>query len=357
MNQDPAAFAGLDPGARILLAFSGGIDSSAAAFFCRKAGFEVLPVYLRLLSPDAGREDRVRAVAEKLGLGELRILDLQTEFREDVMRPCWEEFERGRTPNPCVLCNPLFKFGHLQKFAEEQGCAVMATGHYVRLTRREPPQIFRGADPAKDQSYFLYGLSDSQLLRACFPLGSFRKEEIRGLVRELGLPNASDPESQDICFAQGSVHTAELLRTLFGAEAKPGCFLGMDGRTLGRHAGYHVFTPGQRKGTGVALGKPAYVRSVDASTSSVVLTTDEADLMADSLHVHGVKLRNPPPPEEFRCEVQIRYRGKPAAATVRMTSSDTAKVRFDRPVRAVTPGQAAVFYDGLRQLGGGCIDP
>ena len=356
MKPDPDAFSGLDPGARILLAFSGGIDSSAAGFLCRSAGFDVLPVYLRLLPKNGERETRVRAVAEKLGIGGLEILDLQNEFREEVMRPCWEEFERGRTPNPCVLCNPLFKFGRLQKFAEERGCAVMATGHYVRVSRAAPPQILRGADEGKDQSYFLYGLSDEQLVRTCFPLGSFHKEEVRRLVRGLGLPNASDPESQDICFAQDSVHTAELLRRLFQAEAHPGCFLGTDGRVLGHHSGYHVFTPGQRKGTGVALGKPAYVRSVDADTASVVLTTEEKDLMSDHLRVHDVRLRHPLPPAEFRCVVQIRYRGKPAEATVLMTSSNTAEVHFDHPVRAVTPGQAAVFYDGIRQLGGGCID-
>ena len=356
MTPEPAEpFAGIPAHARILVAFSGGIDSALSAKICLEAGFSVLPVYL-VLDPDCPPEKtvRARAVADALGLS-LSVLDCRAEFRERVMLPCWRVFSSGRTPNPCVLCNPLFKFGKLLAFAEENGCAAVATGHYARVNR-EIPALFRGADPAKDQSYFLCGLSSAQIRRCCFPLGSMRKSEVRERVRALGLPNASAPESQDVCFVPPGTSAGEFLRGFFHADARCGDFVDPDGRILGRHPGIHTFTPGQRKGTGVALGRPAYVRRVDPETARIELTVDEADLMSSRFTVSDIaRLDLPDGPDRFRAEVQIRYRGRPVSAEVRLTGNGTAEVVSDRPLRAVTPGQAAVFYDGIRQIGGGVI--
>ncbi len=346
------SFAGIPSGSRILLAFSGGIDSSVAAYLCRKAGFQVIPAYLQLIpgSGDPEKMNRIQQVADALELGKVQFIPLQDEFRKTVMRPCWDDFAKGRTPNPCALCNPAFKFGRLLEYALAGGCDYMATGHYARL---DGTSLYRGADRTKDQSYFLFGLTPEQLSRVCFPLGSLCKSEVRAMAQELALPNASDPESQDICFAQGTEHLAEYLRNLFGESMPEGCFRDMQGKVLGRHRGIHTFTPGQRKGTGVAMGVPAYVQSVKAENNDVILTTDNADLMQSVLQVRDLHYSGSG--MEFRAEVQIRYRGRPAAAMVRLTGQGTAEVIFDSPQRAVTPGQAAVFYEGDHLLGGGWI--
>ena len=362
MSLEPHAdpFDGIPSGSDILLAFSGGIDSSAAAWLCSRAGFRVRPVYLRMdpaVPPDG--PERMRRTAEALGLS-VQVLDCVDLFREQVMRPCCRMFESALTPNPCVLCNPLFKFGLLRDHALKTGCAAMATGHYARRNRASDsagPVLFRGADPAKDQSYFLCGLSPDQLDFACFPLGWMTKDAVRGLVRELDLPNVRAKESQDVCFVPPGEQAGEFLHRIFQCPERPGRFVDTGGRVLGRHNGLHAFTPGQRKGTGVALGRPAYVRSLDPVSRDVVLTVDPVLLMSRRFRVDRLRLSSALHGElRFRADVQIRYRGRPAPAEVTLAPEDgSAFVCFDEPQRAVTPGQAAVFYDGLRQLGGGLI--
>lgn len=360
ITPEPDPFHGIPQGAGVLLAFSGGIDSAAAAWLCSRAGFRVRPVYLRMdpAEPPEG-PDRMRRTAEALGLS-VSVLDCTDRFREEVMALCCRIFEAGRTPNPCVLCNPVFKFGLLQKYALETGCAAMATGHYARRNRSSGgsgPVLFRGADPAKDQSYFLYGLSAEQLDRCCFPLGNMTKNEVRTLVRELDLPNAQAKESQDVCFVPPGEQAGDYLHRFFHCPDRPGRFIDMTGRVLGRHGGIHAFTPGQRKGTGVALGRPAYVRSLDPVRGDIVLTDDPAMLMSRRFRVDQLRLSGAVSsgPENFRADVQIRYRGRPAPAEVTRISPGSAVVCFEEPQRAITPGQAAVFYDGIRQLGGGII--
>ena len=229
-----------------------------------QTGCRVRAVYMDLLP---GKDlSRVKLVAEQLGIP-LDILDLTDAFREKVMRFCWEEYAAGRTPNPCAICNPVFKFGVLTEYAKEQGCSALVTGHYAQLHNG---MLYRGADRKKDQSYFLFGLREEQLSFSRFPLGAMTKEEVRQMVTELGLPNASDPESQDICFASPELPVGEILRQTFHGEITPGVFTEMNGNTLGKHAGIHLYTPGQRKGTGVALGKPAYVRRIIPAEASLV---------------------------------------------------------------------------------------
>ena len=359
VTPDPDPFTGIPAGSGILLAFSGGIDSSAAAWLCARAGFRVFPVYLRMnpADPPEGPE-RMRRTAEALGLS-VTVLDCVDRFREEVMHLCCRIFESGRTPNPCVLCNPLFKFGFLREYALKTGCAAMATGHYVRRNRGAEgrgPVLFRGADPAKDQSYFLYGLSEEQLDFSCFPLGNMTKDSVRALVRELDLPNVQAKESQDVCFVPPGEQAGEYLHRFFHCPDRPGRFVDMTGLALGRHHGIHAFTPGQRKGTGVALGRPAYVRSLDPDRGDIVLTDDSANLMSRRFRVEQARFSPTlADSQTFRAAVQIRYRGRPAPAEVTRIAPDAALVCFDEPQRAITQGQAAVFYDGIRQLGGGLI--
>lgn len=347
-------FAPLKAGQSVLLAFSGGIDSSAAAVLAKQAGLQVHAVYMELFP---GKDlTRVRQVADQLKI-DLEVLELTTQFREKVMKYCWEEYRDGRTPNPCAMCNPVFKFGVLMEYAKQKKYDALVTGHYASLQSLPSGHkgLFRGADRKKDQSYFLFGLTQEQLDFSCFPLGGMTKDQVRTIVTDLNLPNASDPESQDICFATPELSVGELLRQTFDGEMKSGNFVDSNGKILGKHNGIHTFTPGQRKGTGVALGKPAYVRSISAERNEVELVTDSALLMADSLRFHGL-VTHDNLPSEFRALIQIRYRSIPVEGMVKLSGDGCGIVQFDNPVRSVTPGQAVVFYDDLRQIAGGWID-
>lgn len=341
---------GLPPGTRVLLAFSGGVDSAVAAHLCREQGFSLLAVHM-ILHGDPSL-DSVRSAAESLKLP-LRVLDLRERFRQEVMSPCWEILKGGRTPNPCAICNRAIKFGALQEFAEENGCSHLATGHYARaLLRDGKMELLRGIHREKDQSYFLFSLTQQQLKRTLFPLGGLRKEQVREIARSLGLSNADAKESQDVCFSRPG-RLGETLQLEFGGAEKDGIFLEEEtGKILGRHGGVHRFTIGQRKGAGVALGKPAWISRIDAATGRVFLTTDPERLLQKELRLEAPRWIIEPSCGVFRADVQIRYRSKPAPAEIRISDDGAARIVFDAPVRAVTPGQAAVVYDGDRLLGG-----
>jgi len=362
MEYEP--FYGLNKKSRLLVAFSGGIDSAVAAHLCFKADMDVLAVNMRLWGPDpektAQKDEQTRRVADALGI-ELCFLDLQEQFCEKVMRACWNEFASGRTPNPCALCNPMFKFGELLEFARQKNCAGLVTGHYARIVHNADGSavMLRGTCRAKDQSYFLYGLSQQQLQFSYMPLGAMDKSEVRLLASELGLPNSESPESQDICFAPEDGSTpAEMLRNLFHAEAVKGSFIhASNGKTLGQHDGIHANTVGQRKGTGIALGKPAYVKGIIPERREVLITDDEQTLFEREFTVGNLNFQSETfaEKETFRSDVQIRYRSRPAPAEVRRISAESYRVIFDEPQRAITPGQSAVFYSAEQLLGGGVI--
>ncbi len=353
----------------VLVAMSGGVDSSVAAALLMQAGHEVIGVTLQLLPCDqAGRvrsccgyesAPRAREVACQLGIPHY-VLDCQAEFDETVLRPSWEEYSWGCTPNPCVWCNQRIKFGRLLDFASDLGADRVATGHHARIVRdrsQGPPVLMRGRDPNKDQSYFLHSLDERQLDRAQLPVGELTKDRVRRIATELGLGCASSPESQDACFVSDGSSFAESLRLRFGRPARRGTIVDDRDRRVGEHPGIHHFTIGQRKGLGVALGSPAWVRSIDPKTAVVRLTTDPAALLSGSLVASDVRFG--PCFAEFdsgRCQVQIRYRHPPADASVTRLSEGRALVEFDTPQRAVTPGQAAVLYQGERVIGGGRID-
>ena len=350
---------------RVLVGMSGGVDSTATCLMLLEQGYDVVGVTMRTWDnpasfsiPDQEEPDYIveaRALAARLGI-EHHVADEREDFRRVIVQHFMDEYLQGRTPNPCVMCNPLFKFRVLKERADRLGCAYVATGHYSQLLEVDGyTYIIIGNDAKKDQSYFLFGLREEQLSFSRFPLGAMTKEEVRKMVTELGLPNASDPESQDICFASPELPVGELLRQTFHGEITPGVFTDMNGNTLGKHAGIHLYTPGQRKGTGVALGKPAYVRRIIPAEAKVELVTDQSFLMSSGLRFHGLVVHGTLPPSPFRALVQIRYRSLPVPAEITCKEDGTGVIRFETPVRAVTPGQAAVIYDEDRQIAGGWI--
>ena len=353
----------------LIVAMSGGVDSSVAAALLREQGWDLLGVTLRLLDAHNVGPDRLsraeeaeaqaRTVAEMLGFPH-RVLDASAAFEAEVLAPAWRAYAAGRTPSPCLCCNRKVKFGLLMDEALRLGAAGVATGHYVRRVERDgEPALLRGVDPDKDQSYFLFALGPRRLARAFFPLGSMKKTEVRARAAALGLPCAARPGSQDACFAAGQDDGfAEALRAHFSGEARAGDIVDPAGRLLGRHDGLHRFTVGQRRGLGVALGRPAWVSVLDPERATVTVTTREEDLLSAGLLAEEPTWlrRHPEPGETWPCEVQIRYRARPVPAAVTVDEDGRLVVRFVAPQRAVTPGQAAVLYRGERVLGGGWIE-
>ncbi len=352
---------------RVVVAMSGGVDSSVAALWLAEQGYEVVGLTLRLIACDdpetrgsccdAEAVTGARAVADAIGASHY-VVDLEAEFERRILLPAWEAYAAGRTPNPCVLCNEQVKWQTLLRRADALGARYVATGHHARVDRGEPrPVLRRGVDPAKDQSYFLFRLSAAQLARTLLPVGEFTKERVRQAARERGLITADRRESQDACLASADGGFAEALRRRFGGSIRGGDLIDDGGRVVGRHDGIHRFTVGQRRGLGVALGRPAFVRAIDAGRRSVALTTDGTALDSPGLLTTDVRwFDDPGTADGADLDVQIRYRHRPVPSRVERTGNDTAAVHFSVPQRAVTPGQAAVFYNGDRVVGGGWID-
>jgi tRNA-specific 2-thiouridylase len=351
---------------KILAAMSGGVDSSVVAAVCQKEGYEVVGATLRLKHPDPAfarfqtcasenDEKTLTELVKKLGI-EHHYLDLYPDFEELILRPAWQEYCQGRTPNPCTYCNFFIKFGKLLDFAEEIGAEGIVTGHYARIIQNDGIyKLQRGSDPLKDQSYFLYRLTQKQLAKIKFPIGQMEKTAVRALARELGLKNSEKKDSQDACFSVDGEVFPETLRRLFDGKTREGDFIYKD-KVVGRHVGLHQYTIGQRKGLGIALGKPGYVQSIDSESGVINLVTDNEELMSQSFGVSNINWQCGIPPElPFHCQIQVRYRSKPAGGTIEMTD-DGLKIILDAPSRAVTTGQAVVFYDKESLLGGGVIE-
>lgn len=354
---------------RVVIGLSGGVDSTLAAALLCEDGWEVVGVTLRLL-PCTEPGDRrsccgldgiaqARAAAARLGIPHY-VLDCRDVFEEQVLRPCWEEYAQGRTPNPCLLCNRFIKFGFLLDAARQLGASRVATGHYARLSPNTTGDVClrRGADRGKDQSYFLATLTADQLTAALFPLGELTKTEVRRQAAARGFANAERADSQDVCFAVADGGFAEFLRLRLQGALRPGPILEAGtGRTLGRHEGIHRFTIGQRRGIGVALGRPVWVQEIRAESATLVVSSEPVHLLAagmflDRLVWHGSPT---PPGTEVQGAVQTRYRQEavPCIALPSGAAGEAATVRFARPVRAVAPGQIAVLYqeDRVRAAG------
>jgi tRNA-specific 2-thiouridylase len=357
---------------RTVVAMSGGVDSSVTAALLQEQGHEVVGLFLRhgqTVEAPAGSARRqgccsaadaadARAVAATLGIP-FYAIDFSDVFGTIVERFV-DEYARGRTPNPCVACNRDLKFGALLGFARELGAERVATGHYARL-ERDPGgalRLRRGADRAKDQSYVLFPLSREQLAAALFPVGGLPKSEVRALARRFALPVSEKPESMEICFVPGGDYRA-LVRARRPDAVRAGAFVDREGRRLGDHGGVPLFTIGQRRGLGVALGEPAYVVELRPGSGEVVLgRREELEKREFQVErVHWLSREAPGPGEEVACAVQIRSRSPALPGRVRVVAGGRAIVLSDEPQSAVTPGQAAVFYDGDVVLGGGWIAP
>ena len=348
---------------RVFAAMSGGVDSAAAALLLLQAGCDVTGVTLRLhgfrdrpgLCGSADEIDTARSVAAALGIPHV-VLDLSERFRERVMDRFVSEYVRGRTPNPCVDCNREIKFGALLDWALDQGADAMATGHYARVRFDGALgrwQLLRGADRRKDQTYFLYQLTQHQLSHLLLPAGDYEKPALRALAAAHGLSNAQRADSQDICFVPDGDYVSFLRQQ--GAELVPGDFVDEAGRVLGRHKGLPCYTLGQRKGLGVSAGAPLYVLAKDPARNAVVLGADSA-LYTSELTAERVNwLSIPVPDGPLSVTARTRYSQREAAAHVEPLPGGRARVVFRDPQRAVTPGQAVVFYDGDLVLGGGTI--
>ncbi len=341
----------------VAVALSGGVDSSVAAALLVQQGADVIGVTLVLWSdgdPASGPIARARHTAELLRIP-FHLIDARAPFRALVVDYFVREYAEGKTPNPCVHCNRLVKFGLLLDQARGLGTARLATGHYARVRQVDGRwELLRGVDRNRDQSYFLHALDQSQLARCAFPVGALTKEPVRTLARELGLPAANAEESQDICFLAHGDYRPFLARAAPGV-LRPGPILDTDGRVLGQHQGLASYTVGQRKGLGISASAPLYVVSILPAKNELVVGTKEA-LRRDGCRVEQMRyVSGSPPGTSFRAAAQVRYRSRPVAVTVEHASPGEAQVHFDAPQSAVAPGQFLVLYDDEMVLGGGVI--
>jgi tRNA-specific 2-thiouridylase len=346
---------------KVVVAMSGGVDSSVTAALLKREGHEVVGVTLRLF---AERKDAVkccggadsaakaRASAQAVGIRHY-FKSAQGLFSKTVIDDFVRGYLNGSTPNPCVECNRHLKFSYLFDIARSMGADYLATGHYAVIKREQGEYgLYRGVDPLKDQSYFLYCLEKAQLDKLLFPLGGMTKKEVRRLAAEFSLPTASEPESNDICFVTEGNYDLYLKKDA-GIKPKPGYILDAAGKRIGKHNGFFNFTIGQRRGTGVYGGARLYVTEIRPKTNEVVLGPLAA-AHSSAFAMRDINWLAGPPAGEFKSEVQIRYRHKPAPCLV---TADGAKARvaMTTPQFAVAPGQSAVFYAGDRVLGGGII--
>jgi tRNA-specific 2-thiouridylase len=341
----------------IAVAVSGGVDSLVAARLLQQSTPDVFAVHFQT-GFEAEPVDRVRArlnsIGDSLGMP-VHLLDLSAEFRREVVDYFAAGYLAGQTPNPCVVCNPRIKFGALLRRVETMGAERLATGHYADV-RRDPSgrrRLFKGIDPAKDQSYFLALLTQDQLARACFPLAALTKTEVRRIAAEAGITPPEAAESQDACFVKNADYP-QFIAELTGRPPQPGLIETTAGEVVGRHPGLEAFTVGQRRGLNCPAAEPYYVVRLDTARNRLVVGR-RREVLTSQCRVARINWIAPPPAAPLRVAARVRYRASEAAATVVPIDADSAWLRFEAPQPAVAPGQAAVFFAGDEVLGGGFI--
>jgi len=342
---------------------SSGVDSSVAALLLKERGYDVIGASMNLLTCHRDRdrsccsaEDRrdARLVCSQLNIP-YHVFDYRALFREKVIAPFVEEYLEGRTPSPCILCNEHLKFSAFFEEADRLGARYVATGHYARIVQNgDAVHLLKGMDAGKDQSYFLFPLKQKELSRLLFPLGEMTKDESRNLASAAGLSTHEKPESQDICFIQDDDYVSFVEEAAGSRLMGPGNFVDRDGTVLGRHGGIHAYTIGQRRGLGFGLGRRQYVVKIDPGRNEVVLGNDD-DLKRSELVVRNVSWVRGDRAETREASVKIRSTHDAVDAGIEVLGDDSVIVHFREPVRAIAPGQAAVFYDGDEVLGGGWI--
>ncbi len=349
----------------VVVAMSGGVDSAVTAALLVEAGYAVIGATLRLWDCDDAARPRAccsledtaaaRDVADRLGFP-FYVVDAREGFTEEVLRPAWDDVRRGRTPNPCVLCNEALKWGALLKWAAGRRAGWIATGHHARVRREgDAVSLLRGVDPGKDQSYYLFSIPPRALRRTLFPVGEMTKDEVRARAEALGLPVATKPDSQDFCFTDAGIPVGETLRRRFDGAVPEGAIVDPTGKRLGTHPGIHRYTLGQRKGLGVALGRPAWVSRIDADTGEIALTTRREDLLTRRIDVGDVRWLGEVPGPDEAVGVQTCSTGRARPGRLTVGDAGRVAVEFEAPAFAPSPGQAAGFYSGERVLGGGWI--
>lgn len=337
---------------KVLLGMSGGVDSCVAAYLLKKSGYDVIGAYLKLHS--YSNSDDAKNVAEALDIP-FMVLDMKKEFKEEIIEYFISEYEKGRTPNPCTACNRYIKFDSLTKKANELGIEYVATGHYANIQKKGDRYLLKKAkDKSKDQSYVLYNLTQEQLSKTLFPLGKLTKNKVRDIAKKIGLKVASKPDSQEICFIQDNNYKGYIKKNS-NMKSLPGEYISKDGTVLGNHQGISNYTIGQRRGLGIVTGSPMFVIDIIPETNQIVLGSQE-ELLSKELIVRNlnwISIQNLE--KEIEAEVKIRYRAKESKARIIPIDSESVKVVFKSPQRAITKGQSAVLYDKDIVIGGGII--
>lgn len=342
---------------KVLVGMSGGVDSSVAVALLQEQGYEVVGATMLVLKEDCRNnslEKEAKEVAQKLGIEHIS-LHLENAFDEKVIQYFISEYQMGRTPNPCVLCNRVVKFEELLKKAKELDIPYIATGHYARVEEKSNRYILkRSVSKTKDQSYMLYNLTQDQLSHTIFPLGKYNKDDVRDLARKYSLNVADKKDSQEICFIEDNSYT-RFLKQYSDSELEPGDFVNTNGEVIGEHRGIAYYTVGQRKGLDIASNKPMYVVDIDLERNRIVVG-DEKDLLCKELvatNLNWIAIEKLS--KEMKIEAKIRYGAKESDARIFPLENNNVRVEFETPQRAITPGQAVVFYDGDTVVGGGTI--
>ncbi len=353
----------------IAIALSGGIDSLVAAYLLKEQGHNVIGIhfitgYEIQSTDDAGNLSTQKAqashiishIANQLDI-EVKLIDCSVEFKKEVVDYFVQTYQAGQTPSPCIVCNPVIKFGAVLSFARKLGATSLATGHYARITKDSKNRfhLFKGVDPKKDQSYFLAFMTQQHLSSACFPLESMTKSEVLKLANEKGLDPIKKRESQDVCFIRDKTY-GEFLARQEGFDSKPGLIEDVNGNILGEHNGLHLFTIGQRRGINCPASEPYYVLSMDTEQNRLKVGFKK-DLFSSECGIININWINQKPNSPINVHTRVRYRHKAATSKLLPSNGETAIVRFEKPQSAVTPGQCAVFYRDDEVLGGGWISP